>query len=65
MTIYGYLRVSTADGRQTTRSQRSALKAAGATDLREEHISGTKSHHQRPVLARLLDEVSEGDQLWV
>ena len=65
MTVYGYMRVSTADGRQTTRSQKSALKEAGATDLREEHISGTKSHHQRPVLASLLDEVSEGDQLWV
>jgi DNA invertase Pin-like site-specific DNA recombinase len=65
MTVYGYLRVSTSDGRQSTRSQKSALRAAGATDLREEHISGTKSHHQRPVLASLLGELQEGDQLWV
>jgi DNA invertase Pin-like site-specific DNA recombinase len=65
MTIYGYLRVSTADGRQTTRSQRAALKAAGVTEFREEHVSGTKGVSQRPVLASLLDEVSEGDTLWV
>ena len=65
MTIYGYLRVSTADGRQTTRSQKSALKAAGVTDFREEHVSGTKGVLQRPVLASLLDELQVGDQLWV
>ena len=65
MTIYGYLRVSTGDGRQTTRSQRSALRAAGVTEFREEHVSGTKGHAQRPVLASLLDELQEGDQLWV
>lgn len=65
MTIYGYLRVSTADGRQTTRSQRSALKNVGVTEFREEHISGTKGVNQRPVLANLLDELQVGDQLWV
>lgn len=65
MTVYGYLRVSTGDGRQTTRSQRSALRSAGVTEFREEHISGTKGHTVRPVLASLLDELQEGDQLWV
>lgn len=65
MTVYGYMRVSTADGRQTTRSQRAALKTAGATDLREEHVSGTKGVSQRPVLASLLDDLQEGDTLWV
>ena len=63
--IYGYLRVSTADGRQTTRSQKSALKAAGFTEFREEHVSGMKGVLQRPRLASLLEELKEGDQLWV
>jgi DNA invertase Pin-like site-specific DNA recombinase len=65
MTIYGYLRVSTADGRQTTRSQKSALKSVGVTEFREEHVSGMKGVHQRPRLASLLEELKEGDQLWV
>lgn len=65
MTIYGYLRVSTADGRQSTRSQKAALKAAGVTEWREEHVSGTKGVSQRPVLASLLDDLQEGDTLWV
>lgn len=65
MTIYGYMRVSTGDGRQSTRSQRAALKAAGVTDFREERVSGTKSVGQRPVLASLLDELNSGDTLWV
>lgn len=65
MTSYGYLRVSTTDGRQTTRSQKAALRTAGVTEFREEHISGTKSHNRRPVLASLLNELKEGDNLWV
>jgi putative DNA-invertase from lambdoid prophage Rac len=66
MTVYGYLRVSTGDGRQTTRSQKSALRGAGVTEFREEHISGMKGHTHRPVLASLLcEELREGDELWV
>ena len=57
MTVYGYLRVSTADGRQTNRSQRAALKNVGVTEFREERISGTKGVNQRPVLASLIDEL--------
>lgn len=65
MTAYGYLRVSTTDGRQTTRSQKAALRDAGVTEFLEEHISGTKGHTQRPVLAELLDDLQAGDELWV
>ena len=64
MTTYGYLRVSTSDGRQSTRSQKAALKAAGVTEWREEHVSGTKGVNQRPVLASLLEDLEEGDTLW-
>lgn len=65
MTAYGYMRISTTDGRQTTRSQKSALKTAGVQEFREEHVSGTKSLGQRPVLARLLEQLEDGDTLWV
>ena len=65
MSEFGYLRVSTSDGRQHTRSQRAAVKAAGATDLREEAISGSKSSTNRPVLNALLDEMVAGDTLVV
>lgn len=65
MTVYGYLRVSTADGRQTTRSQKAALRDVGVTKFREEHISGMKGVNERPVLASLLSELNEGDTLWV
>lgn len=65
MTVYGYLRVSTADGRQTTRSQKSALRDAGVEVFREEHVSGTKGVGERPVLASLLADIQSGDTLWV
>lgn len=64
-TTYGYLRVSTSDGRQNVRSQKSAVKAAGATDMREETLSGSKSAASRPVLNALLAEMLEGDTLVV
>jgi DNA invertase Pin-like site-specific DNA recombinase len=65
MAIFGYLRVSTNDGRQTTRSQKAALRAAGVKKFHEEHVSGTKAHKERPVLAALMSEVTQGDILWV
>ena len=65
MTSFGYLRVSTADGRQNVRSQKAAVKAAGATDFREEQVSGSKSAASRPVLNALLSEMASGDTLVV
>ena len=65
MTSFGYLRVSTSDGRQNVRSQRVAVKAAGAIDFREEQISGSKSVASRPVLNALLSEMVAGDTLVV
>jgi len=64
-TTYGYLRVSTSDGRQNVRSQKSTVKASGATDVREEQISGSKSAASRPVLNALLSEMVAGDTLVV
>jgi DNA invertase Pin-like site-specific DNA recombinase len=65
MTSFGYLRVSTSDGRQNVRSQRAAVKAAGATDFREEQISGSKPAASRPVLNALLAEMVADDVLVV
>jgi DNA invertase Pin-like site-specific DNA recombinase len=65
MTSFGYLRVSTSDGRQNVRSQRAAVKSAGATDFREEQVSGSKSAASRPVLNALLAEMAAGDTLVV
>jgi putative DNA-invertase from lambdoid prophage Rac len=65
MTEFAYMRISTTDGRQTTRSQRSSLVTAGATDFRTEHISGTKPYRARPILSALVDEAVEGDTIWV
>ena len=65
MTSVGYLRVSTSDGRQNVRLQRAAVKSAGATDMREEQISGSKPAASRPVLKALLAEMVAGDVLVV
>jgi len=65
MTSFGYLRVSTSDGRQNVRSQRAAVKFAGATDMREEQISGSKPAASRPVVNALLGEMMAGDVLVV
>lgn len=56
--------MSTADGWQTTRSHKSALKAVGVTEFREEHVSGMKGVLQRPRLASLLGQLQVGDQLY-
>lgn len=63
MTIYGYMRVSTNETRQTFRSQRDALKKAGATKFYADTMSGTKSYKDRPQLSTLLDVVAEGDEV--
>lgn len=55
--IFGYARVSTIE--QNLDRQLDALKAAGAEDIIQEKITGTKA--DRPELNRLLDMLRDGD----
>jgi DNA invertase Pin-like site-specific DNA recombinase len=55
--LIGYARVSTDD--QDLTLQRAALKEAGCRRLYEEKVSGAR--RDRPELARLLDQLREGD----
>lgn len=55
--LIGYARVSTDD--QNLTLQRSALKEAGCRRVFEEKVSGAR--RDRPELARLLDQIREGD----
>jgi DNA invertase Pin-like site-specific DNA recombinase len=55
--LIGYARVSTSD--QDLTLQRTALKDAGCRRFYEEKVSGAR--RDRPQLARLLDQVREGD----
>jgi DNA invertase Pin-like site-specific DNA recombinase len=55
--LIGYARVSTDD--QDLTLQRAALKEAGCRRVYEEKLSGAR--RDRPQLARLLDQVREGD----
>ena len=59
--LIGYARVSTEE--QGTDPQTDELHAAGCTAIREEHASG--ADRARPVLARLLREITAGDTLVV
>ena len=63
--LIGYMRVSKADGSQSTDLQRDALLAAGvdALNLYEDHASGKKD--DRPELAACLKAVRDGDTLLV
>lgn len=61
MALIGYARVSTED--QSTASQIEELKAAGCQDIQQEHGSG--GSRVRPILARVLREISPGDTLVV
>jgi DNA invertase Pin-like site-specific DNA recombinase len=61
MTIFGYARVST-DGQDLT-SQRTQLKAAGATKIFEEKESGSKT--DRRELGKVIAKLSDGDALIV
>ncbi|AOY74352.1 recombinase family protein [Paenarthrobacter sp. YJN-5] len=63
--LVGYMRVSKADGSQTTDLQRDALLAAGIQDeaLYEDKASGTKD--DRPELAACLKALRHGDTLMV
>jgi DNA invertase Pin-like site-specific DNA recombinase len=55
--LIGYARVSTEE--QGTDPQTDELRVAGCTTIREEHASG--GDPSRPVLARLLREITTGD----
>jgi DNA invertase Pin-like site-specific DNA recombinase len=63
--LIGYMRVSKADGSQSTDLQRDALLAAGveASNLYEDHASGRKD--DRPQLAACLKGMRAGDTLLV
>ncbi len=62
MAVYGYARVSTTD--QDLDIQLNALKAAGATIIRAEKVTGTKLAG-RSELRTLLDFIRAGDVLMV
>lgn len=62
VTIYGYVRVSTDKQETGSDAQRRALAAAGCDTIREERASGRKA---RPVLAKLVSELSASDVLTV
>src|SRR4051812_36631396 len=61
MTIYGYARVSTTG--QSLEAQLAELKAAGATKIFQEKITG--KHRNRAQLDRVLKTLGEGDVLIV
>lgn len=63
--LIGYMRVSKADGSQSTDLQRDALLAAGVDPLKlyEDHASGKKD--DRPELASCLKGMNAGDTLLV
>ena len=61
MPLIGYARVSTED--QTPLPQSEALQSAGCAEIFEEHASG--GNRARPVLARVLERVRQGDTLVV
>ena len=63
--MIGYIRVSKADGSQSTDLQRDALLAAGVDSLKlyEDHASGKKD--DRPQLAACLKGMNAGDTLLV
>ena len=63
MSLVGYARVSTTEGRQVLDRQLDALNAAGCERVFEDHVSGAAS--DRPNLTACLDYLRAGDILVV
>ena len=63
MSLIGYARVSTAEGRQVLDRQLDALEEAGCSRVYQEHVSGAVA--DRPQLAACLDYLRNGDVLVV
>ena len=63
MSLIGYARVSTAEGRQVLDRQIDALNAAGCERVFEDHASGAAS--ERPNLTACLDYLRQGNVLVV
>ena len=63
MSLVGYARVSTTEGRQALDRQLDALNAAGCARVFEDHASGATS--DRPNLTACLDYLRAGDVLVV
>ena len=63
MSLIGYARVSTVEGRQILDRQPDALQVAGCDRIFEEHGSGANPN--RPKLAACLDHLRKGDVLVV
>ena len=63
MSLIGYARVSTAEGRQVLDRQIDALNEAGCERVFEDHASGAAS--ERPNLTACLDYLRQGDVLVV
>ena len=61
MSLVGYARVSTTEGRQVLDRQRDALNAAGCERVFEDHASGATA--DRPNLTACLDYLRAGDVL--
>ena len=63
MSLIGYARVSTTEGRQVLDRQLDALREAGCERIFEDHASGAAA--ERPNLGACLDYLREGDVLVV
>ncbi len=67
--IFGYSRVSTSDGRQSTENQRLAIEQAGYKIARgrwfEDQISGSTPALTRPQFSKMVDRLEEGDTVVV